>query len=282
MRSEYKYLVPNDVLAELRAQLAPFMVVDRHGRDLEEKGYTVRSLYFDTASLKYYHEKKAGINERKKLRIRAYNDLRGDSQLFLEIKRKVGRKVRKNRAPVQYENLLPLFVTGDVDRFVQSSSRYPDAKDDARRFFYHLLRYNLRPTHLTSYEREAFLGRFDATLRITFDRNLRGGSYLSLTDIFRESELLHVFSDHFILEVKYNTRFPGWLRHLLAQYDLRNRALSKYCMCTAIHKKQHDNKRTVLANAPGLPSGTRRFTGRSSEQKSSLGPHIMKTLNEDA
>ncbi len=254
MRSEYKYLVPNEALPALRARIAPFVSLDRHGRGFEERGYTVRSLYLDTVSLRYYHEKMAGINVRRKLRVRAYNHHKAGDWVFLEIKRKVGRKVTKNRAPVSYEDLGPLFATGDVDRYIQPDSHYPDAHDDARRFFYHVYRYNLRPTHLTVYEREAFLGRFDGTLRVTFDRNLRGGSYPKLGEIYHEAGLRHVFPGHFILEVKYNTRFPAWLRSVLGPYGLRHRALSKYCLCAAVHKKHWDNKVTVLAKASQLPA----------------------------
>ena len=88
---------------------------------------------------------------------------------------------------------------------------------------------------------------------MTFDRNLRGGSYPKLGEIYHEAGLRHVFPGHFILEVKYNTRFPAWLRSVLGPYGLRQRALSKYCLCAAVHKKQWDNKVTVLAKASQLP-----------------------------
>lgn len=249
MRSEYKYLVPHDALPALRARIAPFVSLDPHGRGYEARGYTVRSLYLDTASLRYYHEKKAGVNVRRKLRIRAYNRPEDGQAVFLEIKRKVGSKVAKNRAPVAFEDLVPLFATGDVDRYVRTGARYPRALDDARRFFYHVYRYALRPTHLTVYEREAFVGRFDATLRLTFDRALRGGAYPSLGDLYREDGLRPVFPGYFILEVKYDTRFPAWLRPVLGAYDLRHRALSKYCLCAEVHRKQWDNPVAVLAQA---------------------------------
>lgn len=256
MRAEHKYLVPIAVLPKLRAAIAPFMVLDKHGRGYEEKGYTVRSIYLDTPSLKYYHEKKAGIKVRRKLRVRAYNESTPDSWIFLEIKRKVQSKVSKNRAPTSFENLEPLFTSGDVDRYVHNHAHYPDALDDARRFLYHVYRYGLRPTHITVYEREAFLGRFDGTLRITFDRNLRGGYYLPLDDLYTERGLRYALPGYFILEVKYNTRFPAWLRPVLARYSLRARAISKYCLCAELYEKQRDSKVTVLANMPGSASST--------------------------
>lgn len=256
MRAEHKYLVPKKTLPELRRAIAPFMELDKHGRGYEEEGYTVRSTYFDTPSLRYYYEKQAGIAVRRKLRIRGYNQADGGQTVFLEIKRKVESQVSKNRAPVAFANLPALFATGDVERYVIQNEKFPDALDDARRFFYHIRRYDLRPAHTTVYEREAFVGRFDATLRITFDRNLRGASYQPLDRLYDEDGLRHAFADHFILEVKYNTRFPAWLRPVLGRYDFRRQALSKYCICARLHGRHTDGKVAVLANArPVVPPG---------------------------
>lgn len=249
MRSEYKYLIPDDLLPTLREQIAPFVYLDPHGVGYEEVGYTVRSIYLDTADLRYYREKKAGIKVRRKLRVRGYNQYEAGNWLFLEIKRKVEGKVSKNRAPLAVEDLQALFDTGDIDHYIQTNEHYAHAREDARRFFFHVYRYGLRPTHMTVYEREAYLGRFDATFRLTFDRDLRGGFYPSLGNLYDEAGLRHVLPGHFVLEVKFNTRFPTWLRPILGQYDLRHRALSKYCTCAQAYEKQYDSKVTVMANA---------------------------------
>lgn len=259
MRAELKYLVPKDSLETLRAQIAPFVALDRHGKGFENQGYTVRSVYFDTISLRYYHEKKSGINVRRKLRIRAYNSYQQGDRAFLEIKRKIGSKVRKNRAPVRVDDLKALFSTGDIDQYVEPRAGFREAREDARRFFFHIYRYNLHPTHLTVYEREAFVGRFDHTLRITFDRHLRGGAYPRLDDVYQETGLKQVFPDHFILEIKYNTRFPGWLQTVLGKYGLRHRSISKYCLCAEVHKKHWDDPVSVIAQSTGvLPSAPQR------------------------
>jgi len=252
MRSELKYLVPKEALPRLRALLMPFMRLDRHGVGFENRGYTVRSIYLDTATLRYFQEKEAGLKVRRKLRIRGYNDWRPGDWVFLEIKRKVEDKVHKNRAPVLFKDLTQLFATGDVASTIIRHPHYPEALADAHRFCFHLYRYNLRPTHLTVYEREAFLGRFDSSLRITFDRNLRGGYYPALADLYSESGLRHVYPGFFIMEVKYNTRFPVWIRPMLAEYALRNRSLSKYCMCAELFDHHLDRKTAVLAQAPRI------------------------------
>ena len=73
MRLEYKFLVSNDDLPRLRKKMRPFLDVDPFAKDKEGNQYTVRSIYYDTSSYDYYHEKMDGIKIRKKLRIRSYN-----------------------------------------------------------------------------------------------------------------------------------------------------------------------------------------------------------------
>lgn len=248
MRSEYKYLVPLTVLDELRDAIEPFVVPDPHGVGLERVGYTVRSTYLDTANLKYYEEKKAGLRVRRKLRVRAYGEARKGDWVFLEIKRKVDDKVAKNRAPILLRNFDALVRSGDVDGYVFTNRHYPKSHDDARRFLYHVYRYGLAPTILTVYEREAFLGRFDPTFRITFDRNLRGSAYGGVANLYDEDGMRKVHPGHFVLEVKYNTRFPTWLRTVLGRYSLRNEALSKYCLCAEATRHHLDTPVEVLAS----------------------------------
>jgi hypothetical protein len=247
-RTEIKYLIPDRELPELRALIEPFVQLDPHGQGREDKGYTVRSIYLDTPGLRYYQEKKAGIRVRRKLRIRGYNDLRSGDWVFLEIKRKIQNRVSKNRAPIHFEALANIFGSGDVDRYVLTNRHYPNSREDGRRFFYHIYRYGLIPTFSTVYEREAFFGRYDPTLRITLDRGLRGRAYPSLEDLGGNSFLRTVRPGHTILEVKFDTAFPRWLRSVLGRYDLRTEALSKYCLCAEISGRQWDRRIGVLGS----------------------------------
>lgn len=246
MRTELKYVVPEACLPALREAVTPFMTGDVHGRGYEGRGYTVRSVYLDTPQLRYYEEKKAGIKVRRKLRVRAYNTVGPDDAVLLEIKRKNEAAVRKVRVPVRLRDLEALFASGDVERYVADDAR---AREEARYFFYHVYRYRLRPTCLTTYEREAFVGRFDPTLRITFDRNLRGRAYPSWADLTREAGLCYVHPGAFVMEVKFNTRFPGWLRPVLARQEFRHQAFSKYCRCLEACRAQADPPTAVLAQA---------------------------------
>lgn len=247
-RKELKYLIREDELPALRSRMEPFLELDRHGRGYEGRGYTVRSIYLDTAGLQFYHEKKAGLRVRKKLRIRGYNQQRRGDWVFLEIKRKMQDRVSKNRAPLLFDSLPALFEDGDVETHVLHNRHYPRALEDARRFFYHVYGYNLVPTFSTVYEREAFFGRYDSTLRITFDRGLRGRCYPRIDELFDDSYLREVRPGYAIMEVKFDTTFPGWLRPMLGKEGHMTEALSKYCLCAEVWGRQWDRKRRVLGS----------------------------------
>jgi hypothetical protein len=230
-RLEYKYLVPAGLLPRLRRAIAPFVETDAHAVAYGARGYTVRSIYFDTCTLDFYHQKLAGLETRKKLRLRGYNGGGEDSIVFLEIKRKRALCVAKNRAPVEYAHAPDLFASGDVARYVLARPDCPQALEDARRFFFYLRRDALRPVVLVAYEREAYHARFDLSLRITFDKNLRGAARPTLDALFGEERMRHALARYFIMEVKFHGRFPAWLRPIVGSLGLRPEAISKYVIC---------------------------------------------------
>jgi len=227
--------------------IAPFVETDVHAAAYGERGYTVRSIYFDTCALDFYHQKLAGVKVRKKLRLRGYNGGQESSIVFLEIKRKHVTSIMKNRAPLEYAHLQNLFATGNVERYVLASQDFPRALEDARRFFFHFCRNALRPIALVVYEREAYHSKFDPSLRITFDKCLRSAIYPALDALFKEEEIRYLMPRHFILEVKLSGRFPSWLRSAVGRLGLRRQALSKYVIGIDRHGPAAGN-----AKRPGL------------------------------
>ena len=231
MRFEYKFVAHNQLLEPLRAELQPFVVPDFFAGARKQKEYTVRSIYFDTARFDFYHDKLEGLKIRKKIRIRGYNRQDEGGPVFLEIKKKVGEHGYKHRAALRSQDLIRLIGTRDLQRYILPGHDAAHAQEEARRFFYHVQRQTLQPTVLVTYEREAFQGKLDPTLRITFDKCLRYRFRPAVEDLYDERNLQFVRQHAFILEIKFTRGFSGWLQSIVKRHLLRRTGFSKYAVC---------------------------------------------------
>ena len=231
LRYERKYLVPNEQMDALRSRLMTFVRPDTYASK-NEKGlheYVVRSIYFDSHNLISYYEKGDGIMFRRKFRIRGYDNYEEGCKVVFEIKRKIENRIRKHRAFMYFDDMDSIFSTKDVERYVVKDKNYETAVDEARRFFYHIVKYQFKPTVLVVYNRVAYHGKFDSGTRITFDKNIRSRNFPQLHQLYSNDNLTYLFRSHFILEIKYyGDTMPGWARGIVQDYKLRHEALSKY------------------------------------------------------
>ena len=251
MRIELKYVVPIEILPSLHEAILPFVSLDSYCTGLNEDGYTVRSIYLDSPSLRYYHEKQNHLRNRKKIRVRGYNAFREDDVVFLEIKRKFDSAIEKERASVKYRELAAAFA-------LEGDAVLPEVSNPlvGRRVLYHVHSEHLLPTSLVVYERLAFQGQFDRSFRITFDSNLRGALYPGIDGLYQEHGLKEALPGKAIVEIKYHTRLPAWIRPVIARFGLMQRSASKYCMCIDLFDQRPISKNAVLANAsPAASNG---------------------------
>ena len=238
-RIEYKYLIPTSKVAILRDYLKPYVILDKYSAQAPDQNYTVRSVYFDTPRLDFFHEKIAGIKKRQKIRIRCYNDVKDDSATFLEIKRKNGPAIKKCRSAVLYQNLFMLLRTGNIERYVFSNNGKEIDYQNASNFFFQIHRLNLKPMIKIIYEREAYYYKFHNKLRITIDKHLRSSLSVPLDTLHLEENVVYTLSNHCIIEVKVFGVLPLWLREIIAIFDLKLQALSKYALCVTSHSQYH-------------------------------------------
>ncbi len=229
LRREYKYLVPNHLIDDLRKEVLPFVELDKFTLFRLQQEYTVRSIYYDNMNMEYYREKIDGIKMRKKIRIRGYNELGEKNIVFLEIKRKLENFIDKNRAQVRYENLEDLFYTDDVESYIIQKEE--NSIDDAKRFFYHIHRKSLKPVSLIVYDREAFFSKFDSNIRITFDKNLRYYPFPTFDVLYEESLLKRVMPKDFVLEIKFYNGYSEHFQRIINKFGLVRSAVSKYQIC---------------------------------------------------
>lgn len=240
-RIECKYLISNQMIPELRKLLLPHMILDKYSERHPDKQYTVRSIYFDTRRLDYYHDKLAGLRRRKKLRIRGYDELTNDSLVFLEIKRKNGPTINKSRAPINFSDHINFIREGNPNKYREIFDSVDNGYQDAKNFLYHLYTANLVPTIKIIYEREALFYRFHHNLRLTIDKNLRSSLIVDSERLFEEENIRYGLPSKAIFEVKVYGEIPVWLQHIIAGFKLQQEALSKYTISIDSHSpfEQH-------------------------------------------
>ncbi len=241
MRLEYKFLVHTDLLTDLRAALAPYVYLDKFAAQRPGGQYTVRSIYYDTRRFHCYYEKFDGFCTKKKLRIRGYGTPTSDSTVFLEIKYKLGDFIGKYRAPLPWNRITQVFAGyGPAPADLPFAPGTNEA-EAARRFLYNYYRRKMLPVVLIAYEREPFYSRFDSTLRLTFDKNVRSRLYPTLDSLYQDRDAKFLMPDHFVFEIKfYDGCLPYWVRSILTRFDLSRVAVSKYAMgidCQRAEKK---------------------------------------------
>ncbi|HEX8546827.1 MAG TPA: polyphosphate polymerase domain-containing protein [Cytophagaceae bacterium] len=236
-RYERKYYVRNTIIDGLRKRLIPFVDPDSHANPSTNglPQYTVRSIYYDSPVMEYYHEKMDGLENRSKYRIRVYDDYKPGEILFVEIKRKLGNRIKKHRSTILVDDIQMLLNTGEAERFVIRDKNYEEGLKDANKFLFHYYKHSLRPVNLVTYDREAYHGKFDHGVRITLDKNVRTKVYPHLDELYNESHLKAVTSNHFILEIKYFNIIPSWATSIVEEFGLSHEAISKYSTGIDVH-----------------------------------------------
>lgn len=249
-RLEYKYLISEDKVDGFRKAIDPYFEYDKFALMNKDRFYTVRSIYFDTPDLHSYFEKIDGLKVRRKLRLRGYNEFTENSKVFLEIKRKYENRVLKNRSMVELKNLRGLFEGEDFGTHFNSESdeaRY----DAASRFFYWYNLKNMQPVILISYERTAYYLKFNNSLRLTVDSDLRSLMLPTIGQLYSEEGMKRSLNGKAIIEIKFINGYPRWLQEVLYTFGLKRLAVSKYTITLDTHNlflHSHKRQNIILNN----------------------------------
>ena len=227
-RQEDKYVIPIYSMDEIRRAIEPYVKADNHRALQESNIYEIRSIYFDTFELKDYYEKHAGLQMRKKLRVRGYNILTEKSEVFLEIKWKNNTYISKDRTPVKYADVSNLLAGGDIEKYLPYRKDFPSSRENASKFLFYLKRSSRVPVNLVTYTREAYIGKFNHSDRVTFDSNIRSMMFPGLDDLYEEERLVSFLDSEFVLEFKSENPIPEWFKRIIRKYNLRKQAFSKY------------------------------------------------------
>ncbi len=229
-RSELKYYITHDMVADILDYSRAHVEPDPYALKMPDLRYTIRSLYYDSPRLDFYWEKVDGLKIRRKLRIRAYNTLTDDSVAFLEIKRRYGTAVVKERAKYSYREIVKIMSSPANIWLTYEQSN--NGSMVLGKWLDNLLRWNLEPTVIIAYERQAYVGRFDDDnqVRLTIDYDVRARVTESIEELFAEDNFIPLTGHYLILELKYNNYMPKWMRGMVLEMNLQQRSISKYCM----------------------------------------------------
>lgn len=214
-RVENKYLVSDLDLSIIAQRLQTVM-----HQDIHQNGscYEIRSAYFDDIFDSCMDENDAGIDYRKKYRVRIYDPV--VSPIKLEIKEKTHGFTKKTSCSITAEEWESIYHDKEDLCF---SERAPLNE-------LILLRKSVRmlPKVLIVYERSAFVCE-TGNVRITFDRNIMASREVDSFFDERVHGLVPVLPKGMhVLEVKYDELLPDFIAKQLEIGKLRKTAFSKY------------------------------------------------------
>ncbi|WP_369984903.1 polyphosphate polymerase domain-containing protein [Thalassolituus sp.] len=217
-RHEIKFFISHADYEYARSILAELM--ERDPNQTNERGYFIRSLYFDDILNTAVEDKLDGIEERDKYRIRVYSP---DQQWAkLERKRKHNQFVDKSSVRISRDQAYQM-IDGEYDWLLDMES------NSARSIFFDLKRRYFRPTAMIDYDREVYLMDYN-DIRVTFDMNLRIST--EETDLFSDQLEMEQIQrgDTIIMEVKFNHCLPSWFPQIFRLNGTTAQAISKYCL----------------------------------------------------
>ncbi len=222
-RREYKYFVKEQALPALRRDLLHFLKYDEHTGKAEDHKYTVRSLYYDTPSLRYYNEKLGGIGRRTKIRLRRYESATGKpSGWFLEAKEKFDDLCAKSRAKIDAEALHESMI----GRGWPDLKRIAFPNDAACQLFQLAIQScNLEPKVLVLYDRETFVDPH-SDLRVTIDTDVQA---VAASNPYQEIGNELPIMNRPVFEIKFRDVIPAWLNVIMRKNGIVREPISKYC-----------------------------------------------------
>ena len=233
-RYELKYVIDEACARRVRDFVRSHLQRDRHAIAEMRYSYPIYSLYLDSPDLTLYRQTAQAQKNRFKLRVRYYNHDPA-SPVFFEVKRRVNEVLIKERAVVRRDALHGL-LSGQLAPRRDCLQQEGDAESyGALQHFCELRSAVYADAKLIVYfEREAWVLPADDSVRVTFDRECSGARYAPASgdDGLGPKQWLDARVPGVILELKFDDRFPLWMRELVRTCDLYRTNIGKYVQCT--------------------------------------------------
>lgn len=225
-RFELKYIIPEPTALSVRDFVCSYLDCDEFGATLPNLSYPVHSLYLDSDDLKLYRATINGDKNRFKLRLRFYEN-RPEAPVFFEIKRRMNNTISKQRGGVR-RDAVDLLLAGQLPGPTHLISKEPRQLAALQNFCRLMVNLQARPVAHVAYQREAWISRYDNSVRVTLDRDVccdPEPTARLCTDVRNPSR---PFGDNVILELKFTNRFPDWFGELTRVFGLMQCGAAKY------------------------------------------------------
>lgn len=225
-RVEKKYLLKKEQYQKLMSEMEPFIRQDAYGKT------TICNIYFDTGSDRLIIRSLQKPVYKEKFRIRSYGIADENSTVFLEIKKKFDGVVYKRRMTMPIAEAEHYLRTGQMPR--SYGGNIPNEID------YMLKKYALQPKVFIAYDRTAYFGTENSSLRITFDENIRS-RYENISLKNGAGCRLLLPEDTVLMEIKIPGAMPLGLSRLLSANGVFPTSFSKYGRIHQSHLQEEKN-----------------------------------------
>lgn len=227
-RYELKYILSIEQYRLIKSEMEQYMRGDKYGES------DICNLYCDTPNFLLVRRSVEKPFYKEKLRIRSYGVARKGGKVFVEIKKKYDSVVYKRRIATDEEAAFGM-LSGDTTNESQIGKEIA---------YFAKLYEGLQPRMFISYRREAFYGRDDKELRITFDRSILWRTHdLSLSSgIYGQPALPE---DKVLMEIKTAAAIPLWLVAILSRNKIYKTSFSKYGTAYTLMLKNQKGEQRV-------------------------------------
>lgn len=233
-RYEKKYIITSSQYKRLCRMVSDRLTVDEYGK------HTICNIYFDTDNYSLIRSSIEKPVYKEKLRLRSYGIPSENSPVFLEIKKKFDGIVYKRRTQMTLEEAYE-YING---KGTEKNSQILNEIDWFMNF------YKPVPKVYLAYDRVAMYDKYDPSVRVTFDTNIRWRDDLMGLENGAWGAVL-LDGDRYIMEIKIGGAMPMWLSSVLDSLKIYPSSYSKYGTCYSKFLSKNIHSEDILEKKTG-------------------------------
>ena len=212
-RVEKKYIINSQQYLNLLPEILKYMEEDQYGKSV------ICNIYFDTENYDLIRRSIEKTFFKEKVRLRSYNTPNMDSNVYLEIKRKINNVVGKRRIKISLQ---------DFYNFISKSNSLTNVNAQIKRELDYIFDYyKLEPKMYISYERVALYQKENRDFRVTFDSNILARTYDLKLELGNYGVNI-LDRNNYIMEIKTLGTIPMWFVKLINELRIKPGKFSKY------------------------------------------------------